>query len=205
MAAQSDDAHLRQCKVYSKATISYALACFLQEHVQKGKDLASAKGIRDRAEERSEWLQLHYDQCSDHVTQIQSSADAADAEASRLQQRLTALQADLKAVTAKKQELEILADQMRGKLQKLEPVLPELSRVTSMAQGCQAELNKLSGSQAKVRATIQSQQQSQQKLENSLAAAEQRLSLTTQDYAVCRDISSTLQMQHQMLQVSLGA
>lgn len=176
-----------------------------QENVQKAKDLALAKDSKDQAERGSEQLQLHYKQCSSHVTQIQNSADAAVAEASWLQQRVTALQAELKDVTSQKQNLHTVADEMHGKLQKLEPVLPELSRVTSMAQNCQAEMSKLSGSQAKVHATLHSQQELQQNLELALEAAEKQLSLTAQDYAVCRDISSTSQMQHQMLQVSLDA
>ena len=198
-----DGADLHQCKMYSsQVLVSDAVVCFIQGNVQKAKDLASAKDSKDQAENNSELLQLHYDQCSNHLIHMQSSADAADAEAIWMQRRVTALQAELQAVTAQKQELETVGDQMRDKLQKLEPVLPELSKVTSMAQDCQAEMNKLSGSQAKVRETIQLQQQSQQKLESSLEAAQQQLSLTAQDYAVCRDISSTLQMQHYTLKVN---
>ena len=174
----------------------------LQANHALTQEAATAKESADAANIKSDGLQIRIKQCSTRVEQLQTSAHAAETDRVRLQHEQTALQAELKAVSAQKQELEAAADQMYSKLQKLEPILPELARATSKAQKCQEDMSKLSGSQVKVHATIQSQQQQQQELQNSLAAAEHQLSLVTQDYAVCTDVSSTIQTEHDKLQVN---
>lgn len=173
----------------------------MQEYEALARKHAEADRTAQTAQATQQHLQDQLARCADKSVRLQRVSESTVSELTANQQQVADLQEQVRQV---RQQLEQTARKLSvadSKLRQLEPLPPQLARVSNEAEVCRREMSTLTGSQAKVHESLQAYLRQEKELRQGLAAAEQHLSRLGQDYAVCQDTSAHLHSHAQQTKV----